>query len=621
MKKKDTVLVFGITSDYVFALINTLIGLVNHNKKFWDDIIVYYDEINECEIKEVNNITPVKFIKFDDVFDVTRLSKENLKKYSVACLYKFMCFELLKKYKKVIWNDVDILIQGDISGLLDYANETGFAATASDNYTRVEANFNTFIENFDMLKRNYNTGILVFSDKLKNYDEMFEWCIKSTNLYAEKLRWLDQAIINLAIQNFKIDVEEIDIIKYCCWPPYVTPDKDVRIVHAYGEKKFWNNFEIMKQFPEWNQNNLIRLKKLKNNFINNKLPLVSIALTVYDRTEFLDESIKSILSQTYNNLEFVIVIDKSDKQDKIEKIIKSYNDDRIKIIKNKTRLGLAKSLNVAIDNSNGVYIARMDDDDISFPRRIEMQVKFLEKNKDVGLCGTSARMYGKNNFDLLVETNSEILKVLTLIKTPVIHPSVMFRKSMLNQFNLRYDSNYYTEDYELWSRCIKYFKIANIKDILLIYRNGTNDSLTNYKYENKIHSSHLNIIKKQLKENLNYDASNDELEMLQGRRQINYDRCYNLNEYKIIEKNFFKKLISLNEKSNFYSKNALLYILKREKNFDTNIIRKFINKFIRPIYNKIMNKVEIRINDKIYVYNEKVKNIEDEIKEIKQKLD
>ena len=115
-------------------------------------------------------------------------------------------------------------------------------------------------------------------------------------------------------------------------------------------------------------------------------PAVSVVMPVYNGEKYLRESIDSILNQTYTDYEFIIVNDGSN--DKTEEIILSYNDNRIRYIKNEKNLQIVKSLNRGIELAKGRYIARMDADDISLPRRFEKQITFMENNLEIGVCGT-----------------------------------------------------------------------------------------------------------------------------------------------------------------------------------------------------------------------------------------
>lgn len=124
-EKKELAIVFGITKDLDFALANVLIGIKKHfsyKNKF--DIIVYHDGLTE-EIKSMlSNIYPCDFKLFKSKVSESKLSTENLKLYSNLCLARFECFDLLNSYKKIVWHDVDILIQNDFKDLLNYGNKS-----------------------------------------------------------------------------------------------------------------------------------------------------------------------------------------------------------------------------------------------------------------------------------------------------------------------------------------------------------------------------------------------------------------------------------------------------------------------------------------------------------------
>lgn len=192
---------------------------------------------------------------------------------------------------------------------------------------------------------------------------------------------------------------------------------------------------------------------------------ISVIMSVYNtKEEWLRESIESILSQTFSDFEFIIINDGS--SNNVEEIILSYKDERIKYIKQENQ-GLAKSLNYGLKIAQGEYIARMDSDDISLPDRFKKQIDFLDKNKDISVLGTWFEFFPKK----YVLKHPEKICYLNLLTCCCIgHPTVMFRRSDFEKYNLRYDSEYKCEDYELWSRAIRYLKFANIQEVLLKYR-------------------------------------------------------------------------------------------------------------------------------------------------------
>lgn len=202
------------------------------------------------------------------------------------------------------------------------------------------------------------------------------------------------------------------------------------------------------------------------------IPLISVIMSVYNAEKYLSEAIESILNQTCRNFEYIIINDGS--TDKSLEIIEKYNtlDDRIILI-NRENKGLITSLNEGIDLSKGKYIARMDADDISLPKRFEEQINFLEKNTDIGVCGTWVEVFGENIKDTLWKMPfiDEELKPRLLFSVTFAHPSVMMRKELIDKYSLKYKKQYkHAEDYNFWLDFSKYTKFANIPQKLLRYR-------------------------------------------------------------------------------------------------------------------------------------------------------
>lgn len=195
-------------------------------------------------------------------------------------------------------------------------------------------------------------------------------------------------------------------------------------------------------------------------------------MSVHNAEKYLKETISSILNQTFTDFELIIVNDLS--TDSSLEIINSFQDPRIKVINNKENIGLTKSLNLAIEESKGEYIARMDADDICFPNRFKSQVAFLDKNKEIALCGGEAEIIDKNNNitgDIMVEYTPGYVRSSLFFRNVFIHPSIMFRKKDIIEIGL-YDESYrYAQDYELYLRLIAKGKLlSNIKEKILKYR-------------------------------------------------------------------------------------------------------------------------------------------------------
>lgn len=199
-------------------------------------------------------------------------------------------------------------------------------------------------------------------------------------------------------------------------------------------------------------------------------PKVTVLMPVYNGERYLRETMESILGQTFSDFEFLIVDDGS--TDGSAHIIDSYRDDRIRVLKNPTRLKLSGALNRGLDEARGEYIARMDADDISLAKRLAIQVAFLEQHKDMGICGSWVKMFGcKRTTIYRAPVGYEHIRAKALFDNPFVHPSVMIRKKLFDRFTLRYDGSYYpTEDYELWTRAVPCFPCDNIPEVLLHYR-------------------------------------------------------------------------------------------------------------------------------------------------------
>ncbi len=209
-------------------------------------------------------------------------------------------------------------------------------------------------------------------------------------------------------------------------------------------------------------------------------PLVSIILPTYNwKSEWLSESIDSVLSQTFKDFELIIINDAS--TNNIEDTILKYKnqDSRIIYLKNEKNLQLTRTLNKWIEYAKWKYIARIDDDDIRENKdKLEKQVKFMEENPSYWLCWASTIINIDESWKIInkIETrlsDSEIRNHL-LQSNQFAHSSILMRKSSLNKvwkYNPVYNK---AEDYELWCRIGTKTKFANLWDIKLKYRVNSN---------------------------------------------------------------------------------------------------------------------------------------------------
>lgn len=198
-------------------------------------------------------------------------------------------------------------------------------------------------------------------------------------------------------------------------------------------------------------------------------PAVSVIMPVYNAELYLKEAVDSILSQSFADFELFIIDDAS--TDKSIEILNSFNDHRITLIRKSVNTGYTDSLNMAIPLTKGKYIARMDADDVSLENRFQVQFNYMEAHQDVLVLGTMYKIIDKETVRHYMPIDHDEVKLFALMKTPVAHPTVFIRRSVFDQYNLRYDRAFEpAEDYDLWSRILEYGKIENLPDVLLYYR-------------------------------------------------------------------------------------------------------------------------------------------------------
>lgn len=205
--------------------------------------------------------------------------------------------------------------------------------------------------------------------------------------------------------------------------------------------------------------------------LQNALPKVSVLMAVRNGEKFLRRAIDSVLGQSFADYEFIIIDDAS--TDSTGDICRDYalRDSRIRLLFNQTNLGLAASLNLGIRESTGEYIARMDADDASRRYRLKLQVDFLDRNPQTGICGGNICYHrdGRSSTKRFYPDHGR-MAVQLLFQPCFSHPTVMFRREQVIKNGLFYDESYATtQDYELWTRIMRVLRGANLSHILLDY--------------------------------------------------------------------------------------------------------------------------------------------------------
>ena len=201
-------------------------------------------------------------------------------------------------------------------------------------------------------------------------------------------------------------------------------------------------------------------------------PTVSVLLPVFNGAAYLRESVESILGQRYDDFELIIIDDGS--CDDSAQIIQSINDPRIRFYRQSNR-GLPATLNRAIELASGEFLARQDQDDVSVPHRLDKQVSYLRAHLRCALVGTWAEIVAGTEKTGRAHRHAEdnhALQFDLLFDNPFVHSSVMLRKSAVQEVGMYTvdPSRQPPEDYELWSRLSRKWEVANIPEILHMYR-------------------------------------------------------------------------------------------------------------------------------------------------------
>lgn len=202
-------------------------------------------------------------------------------------------------------------------------------------------------------------------------------------------------------------------------------------------------------------------------------PLVTVFMPVYNSEQYIREALESILNQTYQNLDILLVDDGS--TDRSVEIIKSYQDTRIRLIQNEKNMGIPYTRNVGLKEAKGKYIAIMDSDDIAVSNRIERQIQYLETNPHIDAIGSYYIQFGGKVEKKVMPkyTTPEELKIMLMFYNPIANPSATIRKETLDKHNIKYNLDFFVaQDYQLWVQLLKVGNIAIQPEFLLKYRFG-----------------------------------------------------------------------------------------------------------------------------------------------------
>lgn len=254
--------------------------------------------------------------------------------------------------------------------------------------------------------------------------------------------------------------------------------------------------------------------------MNNQSPRVSVVMSVYNGETYLRKAVDSILNQTFTEFEFIVVDDAS--TDGTARILTEYarREPRIHLLSNSINLGLARSLNRALEQASGRYVARMDADDISLPFRLEKQLAFMEKHPEVGVLGTAVELIdsaGQVTGQRIYPLDPIVICWRLAFENPLCHPTAMIRQYLLQ--GVQYNPDLTTaQDYDLWCQLGSQIRFANIPEPLLRFRkHGTN--LT-YQKGGQQRTNSLHISRKYLEHSLKMPAPDEVVSYLWDRQRL-----------------------------------------------------------------------------------------------------
>lgn len=203
-------------------------------------------------------------------------------------------------------------------------------------------------------------------------------------------------------------------------------------------------------------------------------PLVSVVMTAYNSERYIYQTLKSILNQKYKKIEVIIVLEYGI-TDNTEKIVKRVcrSDKRIRVINNNKRLGIAESRNVGLRNASGKYVTIIDSDDIMLHNRISVQVRYMEKNADVILCG--ADVFHIDDEGKIIGYNHTLqspddIKMGMLKIYPITSPTIFFRRKVMEDNDWYQPTDEHSEDMAWLRKFVYGGKVCNIPIPLACYR-------------------------------------------------------------------------------------------------------------------------------------------------------
>lgn len=342
----------------------------------------------------------------------------------------------------------------------------------------------------------------------------------------------------------------------------------------------------------------LAINGLKYFNLKNTIPLISVVLPVYNVAPYIKEAIDSVINQTIQDFEIIIIDDCS--TDKTLSVIKSINDSRIRIIEKPTNKGLIDSLNIGFKEAKGAFIARMDGDDKNAPSRFEKQLRYLQDNPAIKACGCWLQCFGASSKIIKHKEYHEQIQAQLLLGNSMSLGTTMLNRSAYQNYSFN-KSKIHVEDYDFWVKSAWECKMYNIQEVLYYYR--THEAQVSSLY-NDVQKNQDIAIKLNLYHKINYDKKEFPDSFL---KKLLFS---NKNISVVESKQFFKwlhQITQINKTQKVFANKALINvvaIIKRKFVFELFLT----NARVGIDYNKRKQILKtLPFSEKIFVLNKKMK--------------
>ncbi|MBF0563455.1 MAG: glycosyltransferase family 2 protein, partial [Alphaproteobacteria bacterium] len=204
---------------------------------------------------------------------------------------------------------------------------------------------------------------------------------------------------------------------------------------------------------------------------NNSSGRISVAICAYNAAKFINDSLASIINQTFGDIEIIVIDDGS--TDGTDFVLSGFTDPRLNVVRNPSNLGVATSRNISIALARGEFIALLDADDIAHPDRLATQHAFMAAHPEVTICGSDMRLFGAVSGMTDVPADDSVIKANFLSGDHnIMNPTSFMRRDFIANNNIRYNPNLQpADDLEFWIQCMRYgANFANLKLETVFYR-------------------------------------------------------------------------------------------------------------------------------------------------------